>query len=269
MLIDSHAHAWPAAAPLVADRRYTPPRAVPAEAYVALLDDHGVDGGVLVQPSFLGTDNSSLLDALRRYPDRLRGVAVVEPTITEAELARMDAAGVVGIRFNLIGSTPIPDFEDAEHQKLLGRVRELGWHVEVHAEGERWAWFVQTLWAARVKLVADHFGRPTPGLGLRCPGFQALLAVAEGERVWFKLSAPYRCDGGNVAPLIDVLLDRLGPGRLVWGSDFPWTQHEAGQSYAACLEDLERWVPDPLVRETIAGTTAMRLFRFPKVYDSF
>ncbi len=269
MLIDSHAHAWPADAPLVDGRRYTPPRAVPVEDYVALLEEHGVDGGVLVQPSFLGTDNESLLAALTGYRESLRGVAVVEADISEAELARFDAAGVVGIRFNVIGTTPLPDFEDADHRRLLGRVRELGWHVEIHAEGARWTEILPPLLAARVKLVADHMGRPTPGVGLACPGFGALIAATGSERVWVKLSGPYRCDGGRVAPILEELLQRPGPERLVWGSDFPWTQHKDGRTYAGCLAEFQHWMPDPVARDTIAGATPAALFRFPKIHDSF
>lgn len=262
MLIDGHAHAWPTDAALVADRRYTPPRAAPAEAYLAILDAHGVGGGVLVQPSFLGTDNGALVAALGRYSKRLRGVAVVEPAIADAELAALAEAGVVGIRFNVIGATPLPDLTDAVHRRLLGRAADLGWHVEVHAEGERWGAVLPPLMAAGVAVVADHCGRPTPGLGTACPGFQALLRAAGTGRLWVKLSGPYRCNGGDVAPLIAALLENPGPDRLVWGSDFPWTQHEAGRTYAACLAELEAWLPDPAVRAVVSETAPAELFRF-------
>lgn len=262
MLIDSHAHAWPADALLVAGRRYTPPRAVPVETYAAVLQDHGIDRGVLVQPSFLGTDNGALVAALSRHPDRLRGVAVVEPDIAEPDLTRLDAAGVVGIRFNLIGDEPFPDLADAAHRRLLGLVKDLGWHVEVHAEGERWRAILPPLIAAGLPVVVDHCGRPTPGRGVACPGFQAVLAAADTGRLWVKLSGPYRCNGGDAAPVVAALLERLGPERLVWGSDFPWTQFETTRTYADGLAELERWLPDPAVRTVVAGDTPAALFGF-------
>lgn len=262
MLIDGHAHAWPADVPLTADRRYTPPVAVPAETYLAHLDTHGVDKGVLVQPSFLGTDNTALLAALGNHPGRLRGIAVVEPTVAETALAALAAAGVVGIRFNLIGATPLPDFTDTAHRRLLGLVADLGWQVEVHAEGERWCALLPRFIDAGVVVVADHCGRPTPGLGVACPGFRAMLAAAATGRLWVKLSGAYRCNGGDVARLIAALLQNPGPERLVWGSDFPWTQHEAGRTYGGCLAELETWLPDPTVRATVTGTAAAKLFGF-------
>ena len=84
-------------------RRYAPDYNATPEDYIKVLDANGVSHAVLVQPSFLGTDNHYLLDALRRYP-RFRGIAVVQPTIRSDELRALDEAGVVGIRLNLIGA---------------------------------------------------------------------------------------------------------------------------------------------------------------------
>ena len=61
MILDAHVHAWPAEAGLRADRTYTPKRAFPVEDLLRVLDSHDIDGAVIVQPSFLGSDNSYLL----------------------------------------------------------------------------------------------------------------------------------------------------------------------------------------------------------------
>ena len=79
MILDAHVHAWPAEAGLRADRTYTPKRAFPVEDLLRVLDSHDIDGAVIVQPSFLGSDNSYLLSCLKAHPDRFRGVAVVGP----------------------------------------------------------------------------------------------------------------------------------------------------------------------------------------------
>ncbi len=100
--IDAHAHVFERGLPLAAQRRYVPDYDAPLPAYFAQLDGCGVSHGVLVQPSFLGTDCSYLLAALRREPRRLRGVAVIEPDCGFGTLAAMAEAGVVGIRLNLI-----------------------------------------------------------------------------------------------------------------------------------------------------------------------
>ena len=108
MVVDGHAHVFLKDMPLAGTRRYAPSHdATPAD-YLGLLDAHRVTHGVLVQPSFLGTDNGFLAQALAASAGRLRGVAVVAPGVAQEELAALDAAGVRGMRLNLIG-LPTPD----------------------------------------------------------------------------------------------------------------------------------------------------------------
>ena len=75
--VDTHAHVFDRSCRLVEGRRYTPGYEAPAARYVEVLARAGVRHGVLVQPSFLGTDNACLLAGLRRFPGTLRGIAVV------------------------------------------------------------------------------------------------------------------------------------------------------------------------------------------------
>ena len=56
---------------MAADRGYQPAEARPIEDAFALHARHGVTHGVLIQPSFLGTDNGYMLECLRASPDRL------------------------------------------------------------------------------------------------------------------------------------------------------------------------------------------------------
>jgi len=97
---DTHAHVFGPAErfPFAEDRSYTPPDA-PLEKYLGMLDQIGFARGVLVQGSAHGRDNSAMLDALRRRPDRLRGVAVADTSVSPAELRNWHALGVRGLRF--------------------------------------------------------------------------------------------------------------------------------------------------------------------------
>ncbi len=90
---DTHAHVIGPADrfPMVANRSYTPPPA-PEAAYLGMLDSLGMRRGVLVQISIYGTDNRCMLESLKRHPDRLRGVAVLAPDVTDAELAELHCA---------------------------------------------------------------------------------------------------------------------------------------------------------------------------------
>src|SRR5262249_55146356 len=152
---------------------------------------NGLSHAVLVQPSFLGTDNRFFVDVMTRFPHRFRGVAVVEPSVGDAELDALAQAGVVGIRLNLIG-LPNPDLNTREWRNLLAHVNALGWHVEVYREAADLPAIVGALLEHRCTVVVDHFGRPSPELGADDPGFQYLLSVASTGRVWVKLSGAYR-----------------------------------------------------------------------------
>ena len=171
-------------------RRHTPDYDATLTQYLALLDAHGVARGVLVQPSFLGTDNSHLV-AARAAAGRLRGVAVVSPDIAAADLLALAEAGVAGIRLNLIG-LPLPALDQPAWQELLAHVNTLGWHVEVHLQASRLPAIMPALLAAGCRVVIDHFGRPDPALGIADPGFAYLLRQADSGQVWVKLAAPYR-----------------------------------------------------------------------------
>ena len=262
MRIDTHAHVFTRNCPLAADRRYDPEGEAPLETYLRLLDRHGLSHGVLIQPSFLGTDNRYLMAALEQEPDRLRGVAVIGPDIGKRDLRRLAEAGVVGIRLNLLGRERGVDLSGPEWRRLFAQVTDLDWLIEVHGEGPALSPVLAVLSETRVRIVIDHFGRPDARRGVSCNGFADLLRAAEGGRIWVKLSAPYRCRGADVRPYAEVLLANLGPGRLLWGSDWPWTQHADGMAYVKAFGWLEDWVPDDAARAAILGQTPEALFRF-------
>jgi predicted TIM-barrel fold metal-dependent hydrolase len=258
--IDTHAHAFTLDGELARGRRYTPDRAAPIEAYLAQLDGAGVAQGVLVQPSFLGTDNSYLLQCLAVHPDRLRGIAVIDPSCDEVTMAEMSAAHVVGLRLNLFG------FDHAfvaepDWQRLLARAAEHDWQIEIHTTGEHIPFLLSALWPSGANIVIDHFGRPDPAAGLADPGIKAMLAKADSGRIWIKLSGPYRC-GGRPELYARAFLDAFGAQRLMWGSDWPWTQHADGMTFAKALGWLSDWLPDEAVRHTVLEQTPRALFRF-------
>src|SRR5689334_13959218 len=131
--IDAHVHVFRRDLTMVPDRRYTPQHdATPADLF-AHLGAHALDRAVLVQPSFLGTDNSYMLAAIAAASGRLRGIAMVAPGMTDAQFDALAAQGVVGVRFNLVG-TSAPVLRSAAWTPLLRRIVERGWHVELHRE---------------------------------------------------------------------------------------------------------------------------------------
>jgi len=283
--VDCHAHVFERGLPLTAQRRHAPDYDALLDEYLGLLDSRGLSHGVLVQPSFLGTDNHYLLKAIARHPRRLRGVAVVDPSITAEALEDLAAQGTVGIRLNLVG-LEIPDFSSREWLTLLGRVRSLDWHVEVHRDARDLPALLAALLPSGCRLVVDHLGRPEPSLGTADAGFSALLQAADSGRVWVKLSGAYRSarspladaaartqaladqDAAQARETVAALLASFGPERLVWGSDWPHTQHQDFIDFAGSRALLDDWVPDATQRRRILVETPAELFGFHRTAET-
>ena len=263
--VDTHAHIFQRGLNYLSTARYVPDYDATAADFLHQLDAHALSHGVLVQPSFLGTDNGYLVAALKQHPTRLRGVVVVEPTISLAGLRVFDAAGVVGIRLNLVG-LPIPDFTTAPWPKFLRDLATLRWVVEVQREARDLPHIVTPLVAAGLNVVVDHFGRPDPAQGVDDPGFRFLLKSAATRRVWLKLSGSYRSGADGVGARIAMAAIPLaraafGVDRLLWGSDWPHTQFERAIQYAAVRAEFDRWIPSAADRTAILKTTPAALYR--------
>lgn len=265
--IDCHAHVFSRELELAAVRRYTPDYDATLAQYLSHLHAHGLSHGVLVQPSFLGTDNRYLLAALRQAPERLRGVVVVERDVSRAELDDMARLGVVGVRLNLMGKA-LPDFRDAAWNGFLGHIAQLDWHVELHANLVDLPGLIAQLLPLGLKLVVDHFGRPDARLGLDQPGFAQLMALGQGGQVWMKVSGIYRL-GATAAQNLEfahaslMLLERsFGPERLVWGSDWPHTQHEKQVGFETVMAQLRALECSASLRHALMVQAPQALFKF-------
>ncbi|HZQ61680.1 MAG TPA: amidohydrolase family protein, partial [Casimicrobiaceae bacterium] len=213
--VDAHAHVLRRDAPLAPERHSAPARDATIDEYVALLDQHDISHAVLTAPSFYGSDNTLLRQALARHPSRLRGSIIVAPDVDEETLAQCDREGVVGIRFNWFRRDVLPDLTTPSYRSLLAKVRGLGWHVELYLEGPKIAPLLPVLRGAGVKVVVDHFGSPDPARGIACAGFQQVLAGVRAGDTFVKLSAPYRLGGADPQAYVDALL-AAGAHQLVW-----------------------------------------------------
>jgi len=259
--VDAHAHVLKRDLPLVANRHSAPKRDATVEEYIALLDGTGVSHGLLTAPSFYGSDNSLLTASLRKFPQRLRGSAIVDTAITDDALNALDVAGVVGMRLNWFRRDVLPDYAATDYRRLFERVRALEWHVEIYLEGAKLAAVLPKLRAYGVRVVVDHFGSPDPSRGVRCPGFQAVLEGVRAGDTWVKLSAPYRLGGADPQTYVDALL-AAGPQQLVWATDWPFVGFEDAITYRQCVQWLREWIPDADTRRIILADTPARLFGF-------
>ena len=260
--VDCHAHVMRRDLPLASERHSAPKRDASIEQYLALLDRHGVSNGLLTAPSFYGSNNALLLQALAAAKGRLRGTAIVDPAIADDALRVLDAGGIVGVRLNWVKRSTLPDDQSPEYRHLFRRVRDLRWHVEVYLEGEKLARVLPRLREHGAPVVIDHFGSPTPSKGVHCEGFQEVLRGVRAGDTYVKLSAPYRLGGADPRRYVDALTDAAGGRQLVWATDWPFVGYEDSITYEQCVAWIRDWVPDEATRTSILRDTPARLFRF-------
>jgi predicted TIM-barrel fold metal-dependent hydrolase len=235
---------------MIPGARYQPSYEAEIDRYLRLLDAHDIERAVLVQPSFLGTDNGYLLRCLETHPDRLRGIVVLDPETTLTELDVMAAAGVIGIRFNTL-SLPPQRLSSRPYQVLFAKAAKAGLWVEIQAKGSDWPDLLSYLEFDDLKLMIDHFGLPS---GAEFEGTAELTSLDPTQCV-VKFSAPYRVPAEPVAVVSKRLIDHFGANRCIWGSDWPWTQHETRHGYADCMAWLSEWA-SPEQRQVMAGSAS-------------
>lgn len=186
--------------------------------YLSMLDANGIEKGVLVQPRAHGFDNNLILNAIKRHPDRLRGVAVVPPNTGVEDLHALHRAGIRGVRLG--GKAPIDALPD-----MAPRLARAGLHVQLLMREKDILAHRQAIAASPVPVVIDHLAHPNPTLGVPGQGFRTLVDLLDLGHVFAKLSAIYRYsskpDWSDALPLQASLVHTHG-SRLVWGTDWPF-----------------------------------------------
>jgi predicted TIM-barrel fold metal-dependent hydrolase len=263
---DGHVHVFeaPAKYPSVASPHYTLPDGTLAKLE-RMTEVLALDRFVIVQPSYYGTDNSCMLDALSMAGARARGVAMVGEGCTDEELHAMHVRGVRALRLDLFlrSSWPTADII-AYIEHSVRRTRTIGWHVQFYTPG----WVVRDLLpflaGFDANFVIDHMGYMLERDGLTGSDFERLLDVIRGGRGWIKLSAPYRLatdgDFARLKPMARAIIE-AAPDRVIWGSDWPHIP-EGGRDTGALLNLLSDWAPDAAARERILVSNPKRLFGF-------
>ncbi|AKO99175.1 putative metal-dependent hydrolase of the TIM-barrel fold protein (plasmid) [Marinovum algicola DG 898] len=251
---DCHAHVYETVT-AIDSARYMPARPAPLADWLAHQERHGLQGGVIVQVSFLGTDNSEMCAALAGL-DRARfaGVGVVSLDVNDDDLDRLVRAGMRGVRWNLVRGAPVPDFDAISTKRFLARLRDRDLHLEIHLEGPRLAPLLPVLTDQGINLVVDHFGlpcEPEPGTD---PMIRAVADLPDRSALHFKFAAHYRTTF-DITPHASELLSLLPDNHVVWGSDWPHTQHEDRTGYSGVWSLSKQW------RRLSDGAAARRLYR--------
>lgn len=247
---DAHCHVFGPAAkfPYAPNRRYTPEDA-PKDMLAALHDHLGVERAVIVQASCHGNDNAAMLDALAWRPDRYRGVAILDDTVSGGDILKMHQAGVRGARFNFVkhlGGAP----DMAVFHNVIKRIKPLGWHVVLHVDAPDLIPLSEMIRALPLTFVIDHMGRVPGKDGVDQAPLRALLELAKLEQCWIKVCGAERIDlppYDKAVPIARRIMETISD-RVLWGTDFP----HPNPTHACDEADLVDLVP------LIAPTGAMQ-----------
>jgi predicted TIM-barrel fold metal-dependent hydrolase len=272
----THIHGDPAKFPFFAGRVYTPETALPEEM-AALHKALHIQRVVIVTPSVYGTDNSSTLYGMQARGNDARGIAVIDDKTMESELDAMGRAGFVGMRINLATSgIADPAVARKRLQAVADRAKSRNWHVQIYADLAVISAIKDSLAAAPVPLVFDHFAGARAALGPQQPGFADLLELVRSGKAYVKISGAYRAsklapDFPDVAPLAQALI-AANPDRIVWGSDWPHPDSVSSDitkvtplyqiDDGRLLNLLPVWAPDAAIRRKILVDNPVRLYRF-------
>jgi 2-pyrone-4,6-dicarboxylate lactonase len=244
---------------------YTLPDGTLAQ-YRRLMPQVGIERFVLVQPSYYGTDNSCLLDTLIEVGDLARGVVMIEPDISDAELARFHRCGVRAVRLDLFkrAREPLTAIKSYITQ-AAARVGPLGWHLQFYAPGYVVRDLIPFFRTLQIDFVIDHMGYMLEEDGLRSEDFSALLDLLGCGHCYLKLSGAYRIAKHKgyefVEPVAKAIVDRA-PERAVWGSDWPHISY-SDRDTGELVSLLERWAPSLSARRKILVDNPKRLFGVP------
>lgn len=209
-IFDAHLHIIDPRYNLIPNQGYIP-EPFTVNEYRSVAGELGVVGGAVVAGSFHGFEQDHLLEALQLLGPTYVGVSQIPVAAADAEILRLNSAGVRAVRINLRRGVPR---SFAELSRMAERIHRLaGWHTEVYADGAQLAEMFDCL-SSLPKVVIDH-------LGLTQEAAPTLLKLVDGG-AFAKVSGFGRHDFDPV-PLIRKLA-RANPDALLFGTDLPSTR---------------------------------------------
>jgi len=228
----------------------------------------GTTRNVIVTPAPYVTDNRVTLDAIAQFGSNARGVAVVHPSVSDAELKALAAGGIKGIRFALaVPPTSVPATTLDMVEPLARRAADLGWHVQFNMAPEQLVAVESMFMRLPATLVFDHMGRLPMPLGLAHPAFTIIRRLMDKGRTWVKLSVSSgnRGDGppayAHATSLAQAYV-QAAPERLVWGSNWPHPGESDRPNDAVLLDLLGKWAPSSALRHRILVENPAALYGF-------
>ena len=250
------------------------------EDCLRVMDAHGVRHAVVVP---LDGHHDYVSECLSRYPDRFVGIAVEPKGAAPVDLDALAAAGFRGLRVRRVGNDTNTDrrarvrlefFEEMAARQLVV------WFYSTPAQLELLELVARALPSLQVvlnhlgfcptEMTLSERGLPQAHVGLPPPTLPQVLSMSRLPNVNVMLSGEYGFSReefpfSDVSPTVQTIYDHYGPDRMLWASDYPLIAGYPG--YAAVRELPALHLPGLSSSDLskIAGGTARRILRIPKV----
>lgn len=262
---DTHMHVYDAAVPSAPGGPPIPGH-FPAARYREMQARLGLERVIVVQPNAYQDDNRVTLDAIRALGAGARGVGVVKPGVSDAEIERLAQGGIVAQR---IFHLPNGAVSLAQMDEVMARVHSFRWHANIQLDGRELPQYEAQIARLPGKFVIDHTGKYLEPVAPDHAAFKALLRLVDTGRCWVKLSAPYETSRTGAPGYADVArlaqaLARHAPERMLWASNWPHPSAppDAVPDDADLLDLLLEWAPDETVRRKILVDNPAALYGF-------
>jgi predicted TIM-barrel fold metal-dependent hydrolase len=208
------------------------PVASPPEILLGYMDQAGVDKAVMVQHHLYGDQNATVLDTLKRWPDRFFGFAylgAMDRLDAADQLERLLERGMTGLKVELATTRRLrADFRfDGEREwRLWERLDQLRRPLIVDVNG---CTEQDTTAVARMATELEHLRMVICHLGgAPGPRWQANALVARNPRVYVDIASLQNNFGSEheypfplTQDLVHWALDNLGSDKILWGTDYP------------------------------------------------
>jgi D-galactarolactone isomerase len=265
---DCHHHIYDAAAfPPVSPQSRMQVNASVRE-YKMLQKRLGITRDIVVTPAPYVTDNRVTLDAIKQLGANARGVAVVHPDVTDAELKLLNDGGIRGIRFS-VNDTTIANTRVDMIEPLAKRIAPLDWHVQINMGAEQIT-RLENLWnRLPTQIVFDHMGHIPQPQGIAHPAYAMIRRLVDKGRTWVKLSVTYdnTTDGppgyADITRVAQAYV-KAAPERMVWGSNWPHPNETAKPDDALVFDLMKQWAPDEATQKKVFVENPEKLYGFAK-----
>jgi predicted TIM-barrel fold metal-dependent hydrolase len=230
----------------------------------------GFERGLIVQSTAYGTDYRILVDAIAEAGPNYRGCAVIDDTVTDADLRKMHDGGIRGARFNflkILNIVPKPE----EFRRSIERVQELGWFVKIHGTMQDLFDIEDLIKPLKLNAVIDHFGNPDFTQPISQKGVGYIQDLLKRGNWWMMLSNGDRQSKAgypwNDAVEFARAYIEVAPDRMLWGTDWPHplvTEDMPMKDDGELVELLYRMAPSEAILKKILVDNPEALFGFDR-----